>query len=123
MPLGVTDRPGVLQPHHAILRMVEGVAGEVEIESVYEPRFGYGRVTPRLYDRKRLGFWCTPLYRTKIRIADIVDKCDVLAPSAHPIVASSSRAVPLACLADLIGCFESGQIHGEIRSWLDVDVF
>lgn len=58
MPLGVTDQPRTLQPHHAILHMVEGVVGEVEMALVYEPRFAYGRVTPRLYDRKRLGFWC-----------------------------------------------------------------
>jgi hypothetical protein len=59
----------------------------------------------------------------KIRIADIVDKYDVLVPSAHSIAASRLRAAPLACLGDLTGCFESGQIHSERRSWLDVDVF
>jgi hypothetical protein len=40
------------------------------------------------------------LYRTKIRIADIVDKYGVLAPSAHSRVASRLRAVLLAYLVD-----------------------
>jgi hypothetical protein len=35
------------------------MSGEVEMELTYEPRFNYGQVMPRLYDRKHLGFWCT----------------------------------------------------------------
>src|SRR5688572_20208914 len=59
----------------------------------------------------------------KIRIADIVDKYDVLVPSAHSIAVSRLRVVPLACLGDLTGCFGYDQIHSEKRSWLDVDAF
>ena len=59
----------------------------------------------------------------KIRIADIVDKYDVLVPSAHSRVVSRLRVVPLACLGDLTGCFGYDQIHSEKRSWLDVDAF
>lgn len=59
----------------------------------------------------------------KIRIADIVDKYDVLVPSAHSRAVSRLRVVPLACLGDLTGCFGYDQIHSEKRSWLDVDAF
>ena len=59
----------------------------------------------------------------KIKIADIVDKYDALAPLTHSRAASGSRAAPLACLVDLRGCFESDQIHSEKHSWLGVYVF
>ena len=59
----------------------------------------------------------------KIKIADIVDKYDTLAPLTHSRAASGSRAAPLACLVDLRGCFESDQIHSEKHSWLGVYVF
>ena len=59
----------------------------------------------------------------KIKIADIVDKYDALAPLTHSRAASGSRAAPLACLVDLRGCFESDQIHSEKHSWLGVLCF
>ena len=59
----------------------------------------------------------------KIKIADIVDKYDALAPLTHSRAASGSRAAPLACLVDLRGCFEFDQIHSEKHSWLGVYVF
>jgi len=41
-----------------VLREVEGLEGEVELEIVYEPRPDYGRARPRLLQRGGLGLYC-----------------------------------------------------------------
>ncbi len=46
-----------LWPERQVLRAVECVEGEVEVEVVCDPRPEYGAVVPRLTDRKALGFW------------------------------------------------------------------
>jgi GH15 family glucan-1,4-alpha-glucosidase len=50
-----------LRPEHEVLRQVEGLAGEVEIEIVYQPRPDYGRAEPNLVDRGPLGICCEAL--------------------------------------------------------------
>ena len=40
-----------------MLREIEGLEGEVQIEVLYEPRPDYGRCRPRLEDRGALGLW------------------------------------------------------------------
>jgi GH15 family glucan-1,4-alpha-glucosidase len=52
------DKRGELLPEHEILREVEGIAGEVELEILYEPRPGYGLLRPVLRQRGELGIWC-----------------------------------------------------------------
>jgi GH15 family glucan-1,4-alpha-glucosidase len=47
-----------LTPEYEVLREVEGLTGEVELEIVYEPRPDYGRATARLTDRGPFGIWC-----------------------------------------------------------------
>jgi GH15 family glucan-1,4-alpha-glucosidase len=56
------EKRAELGPPHEVLREVEGLAGEVEIEVIYEPRPQYGAVTPRLTERGALGIWleCRP---------------------------------------------------------------
>ena len=51
------DRRRALAPDHEVLRMAEGVSGEVEIEVVCDPRPDYGRVIPRAQHRGDLGVW------------------------------------------------------------------
>ena len=46
-----------LAPDHQVLRELEGLDGEVEVEVFYEPRPDYGRFRPRFEDRGRLGLW------------------------------------------------------------------
>ena len=59
MPVGMdTLRAGGLQPHGAIIRIVEGAEGEVEILASYAPRFDYGSVVPQMSDRGPMGFFC-----------------------------------------------------------------
>ena len=45
-----------LRPEHQILRRVECVAGEVDVEVICDPRPHYGREIPRLTDLGALGF-------------------------------------------------------------------
>jgi GH15 family glucan-1,4-alpha-glucosidase len=53
-----TEKRRALVPDHQVLREVEGLEGEVEVEVVYEPRPEYGRSRPRLQQRGPFGLWC-----------------------------------------------------------------
>ena len=44
----VVDGIGSLQPMREILRIVEGISGELELEIRLDPRPNYGRTKPRL---------------------------------------------------------------------------
>ena len=46
-----------LIPDHQVLREIEGLEGEIEIEVFYDPRSDYGRCRPRFEDRGPLGLW------------------------------------------------------------------
>lgn len=52
------DKRTFLTPDHELLREVQGISGEVELEVAYEPRPDYGRARPRLRTRGALGIWC-----------------------------------------------------------------
>ncbi|HEU4494206.1 MAG TPA: glycoside hydrolase family 15 protein [Rubrobacteraceae bacterium] len=47
-----------LTPEHEVLREIEGLAGEVEVEILYDPRPDYGRIRARLEDRGQHGIRC-----------------------------------------------------------------
>jgi GH15 family glucan-1,4-alpha-glucosidase len=51
------DRRRELWPQHQILRALECLTGEVEVELVCDPRPDYARTTPRLRDRGLLGLY------------------------------------------------------------------
>ncbi len=53
-----SDKHRLLVPEHEILREVEGLAGEVEVEVSYVPQPEFGRASPRLFDRGAFGIWC-----------------------------------------------------------------
>ena len=52
------DKRAYLTPEHEVLRQLEGLEGEVEIEILYDPRPDYGRVRPLLEQRGPLGLRC-----------------------------------------------------------------
>ena len=52
------DKRAALTPEHEVLRELEGLAGQVEIEVVYAPRPDYGRKHPELTSRGAFGVWC-----------------------------------------------------------------
>src|SRR5437762_514913 len=48
-----------LVPEQEVLRELEGLDGDVELEVLYQPRPDYARSRPRLERRGRLGLWCS----------------------------------------------------------------
>ena len=52
------DKQASLSPDHQVLREVEGLEGELELEILYEPRPDYARMRPVLAERGALGLWC-----------------------------------------------------------------
>lgn len=50
------ERKHHLNPQREVLRIVEGLSGEVELEVIFEPRPYFARVRPRLRDRGALGW-------------------------------------------------------------------
>ena len=57
------DKRAYLTPEHEVLRQLEGLEGEVEIEILYDPRPDYGRVRPLLEQRGPLGLRCESMER------------------------------------------------------------
>ncbi len=47
-----------LRPDHQVVRELEGISGDVEIEILYEPRPDYARIRPQLTERGSFGIWC-----------------------------------------------------------------
>ncbi len=52
------DKRAALLPEHELLREVEGQAGAVDLEIVYDPRPGYGQLRPALHDQGAFGWRC-----------------------------------------------------------------
>jgi GH15 family glucan-1,4-alpha-glucosidase len=52
------DKRAHLTPEHEVLREVEGLEGEIEVEIVYDPRPDYGLTRSRLEQRGALGLRC-----------------------------------------------------------------
>jgi GH15 family glucan-1,4-alpha-glucosidase len=52
-----TDQRRRLLPDHELLREIEGIDGEVELEIIYAPRPGYARKRTLLEQRGALGIW------------------------------------------------------------------
>ena len=59
MPVATEEeKRETLTPDHEVLREIQGLQGEVEIEVLYEPRPDYARQVPRLEQRGAFGVWC-----------------------------------------------------------------
>jgi len=56
MTLNGADGDG-LNAERELLRVADGVEGEVELEALYQPRPDYARARPRLMQRGKLGWW------------------------------------------------------------------
>jgi GH15 family glucan-1,4-alpha-glucosidase len=52
------EKRAYLTPEHEVLRQLEGLEGEVEVEILYDPRPDYGRLRPLLDERGALGLRC-----------------------------------------------------------------
>ena len=59
MPVGSEeDKRAALTSEHEVLREIEGLSGQVEVEVLYTPRPDYGRSHPELTSRGAFGLWC-----------------------------------------------------------------
>jgi GH15 family glucan-1,4-alpha-glucosidase len=66
-----SDKSRILWAGHQVLRMLECVEGEVEVEVRCDPRPDYGRVVPRLRDRGPLGIYYEHRSRALVLRSDI----------------------------------------------------
>jgi GH15 family glucan-1,4-alpha-glucosidase len=57
MPIALGEKPR-LEPERELLRVVEGLEGEVDTEILFQPRFDYARREARLVQRGALGWFC-----------------------------------------------------------------
>jgi hypothetical protein len=55
----IAEDAGTLHPMRELLRIVEGVEGEIVLEVRWEPRPDYGRAAPQIRSRGALGWACT----------------------------------------------------------------
>ncbi|HXI21215.1 MAG TPA: trehalase-like domain-containing protein, partial [Gemmatimonadales bacterium] len=79
-----------LWPDRDLLRIIEGVEGEVELEITCAPRPDYGRVTPILRDRGVLGFYYDHEARALILRSDIPLRLS----EEHSLVTGRARIRP-----------------------------
>src|SRR5215510_4155774 len=66
------DESKLLLPEHEIVRFVECVRGELEVETIFQPRPGYATRPTPLRERGKLGFW-----------VDLESKCLILRSDAR----------------------------------------
>ena len=117
-----------LRPQHQLLRELEGLAGEVEFEVVYEPRPGYAEALPSLADHGNLGLQCDAgrgllLLRSEISLTVSTDRA-----SAHgkaSIRAGERRYLSLTYEEDgpatlpLLGVRARMQVDESVAWWQD----
>jgi GH15 family glucan-1,4-alpha-glucosidase len=65
------DKSHILWAGHQVLRLLECVEGEMEVEVRCDPRPDYGRVVPRLRDRGPLGIYCEHRARVLVLRSDL----------------------------------------------------
>ena len=85
-----------LGPMRELLRIIEGVAGEVGLSVTIDPRPGYGRTRPRLRGGGRLGwsyFWRNELLLVHTDLA--LSRADLVLTGSIPIRAGQRRYISL----------------------------
>ncbi|HUG13833.1 MAG TPA: glycoside hydrolase family 15 protein [Thermomicrobiales bacterium] len=89
-----------LAPDHELLRELEGLEGEVELEIVYAPRPGYARERALLEQRGALGIWTQHGAAALILRGDLplgVARDGATAGAFHSVRAGECRHLALAC--------------------------
>jgi GH15 family glucan-1,4-alpha-glucosidase len=111
---------------HEVLREIEGRAGEVEVEIVYEPRPRYGGVAPRLEERGALGIWleCRPfalILRSEIPLRLTNDRrgahgiARIRAGERHSLSVSYTQEAP--AVLPILGPVTQTRIERSARWW------
>ncbi|HEX6820107.1 MAG TPA: glycoside hydrolase family 15 protein [Ktedonobacterales bacterium] len=75
-----------LSPQHEVLRELEGLRGEMELEILYEPRPAYGRSCPVLQQRGALGLRCEAGRAALVLSSEVPLALSADGRSAHGIV-------------------------------------
>lgn len=124
MPVAGTG--GGIEPLRGLVRVVEVVTGEVDVEVVYEPRFDFGRLRPQLRRRGALGWSCEHgehwlLLRTDLPL--ILDKQEEGLHGRVCLVAGDRRHLCLAyvrCepgIVPLLGAAADERVAGTQHWW------
>ena len=93
----ILDDTHGLRPMREVLRIIEGVAGEVDLTISIDPRPGYGRARPRLRGGGRLGwsyFWSNELLLVHADVA--LSRADLVLSGSVSIQAGQRRYISLA---------------------------
>jgi GH15 family glucan-1,4-alpha-glucosidase len=93
----ILDDSRGLSPMREVLRIIEGVAGEVELTISIDPRPGYGRTRPRLRGGGRLGwsyFWSNKILLVHADIA--LSRADLVLSGSVSVRAGQRRYISLA---------------------------
>ena len=96
MPVLDDDCRG-LRPMREVLRIIEGVAGEVDLTILIDPRPGYRRTRPRLWGGDRLGwsyFWSNELLLVHADVA--LSRADLVVSGSVSVRAGQRRYISLA---------------------------
>jgi GH15 family glucan-1,4-alpha-glucosidase len=96
MPILDDDARG-LRPMREVLRIIEGVTGEVDLTVSIDPHPEYGRVRPRLRDGGRLGwsyFWSNELLLVHADVA--LTRSDLVLSGSVSVRAGQRRYISLA---------------------------
>jgi GH15 family glucan-1,4-alpha-glucosidase len=120
------DKRAHLSPEHEVLRELEGLEGEVEVEVLYDPRPDYGRVRPRLEQRGTFGIWCeidgeALVLRSELPL-ELTDG-DRRARGVARIRSGERRCLSLTysteapAVMPLLGEFARGRVQRTIRWW------
>lgn len=84
MPVASEAEKGLeLLPEHEVLRRIECLAGEVEVEVAFDPRPGFGETEPRVVHRGDLGCFCQSGKEAFAFRSDLPVSCDVDRPGAR----------------------------------------
>jgi GH15 family glucan-1,4-alpha-glucosidase len=114
-------------PDHLILRELEGLAGEVAVEILYEPRPDYARRSPSIEQRGTLGLWCEIgdgaicVLRSEVPLVVAADGRS--ARGTHPLRAGERVSLAFAygregpALLPLLGAAVHSQIERSVRWW------
>jgi GH15 family glucan-1,4-alpha-glucosidase len=120
------DKRAYLTPEHEVLRQLEGLEGEVEVEILYDPRPDYGRVRPMLEQLGALGLRCevdgTSLTLRSELPLELIDG-DRCACGAVRIRSGERKCLSLTYSAEapavvpLLGEAARGRIERTVRWW------
>ena len=124
------DKRAALIPEHEVLREVEGLVGQVEVEVVYTPRPDYGRKHPDHTSRGAFGLWCEGTGSAVVLQSDLplqLNSDGHSAKGAATIASGERKHLSLVYSTDAPGVIPlledaaRDRIERSVRWWRDMD--